>query len=80
MTYLENIQNAMRYISNNKQVLFIGQSTSVPGNLIHKSLIKDRKTKNPLLAEDAQMGMAISPFFEWIFVCAILDLFLFVST
>ena len=51
----------MRYISNNKQVLFIGQSTSVPGNLIHKSLIKVKERQKIELPvfEDAQMGMAI---------------------
>lgn len=61
MTYLENIQNTMRHISNNKQVLFIGQSTSVPGNLIHKSLIKVKERQKIELPvfEDTQMGMAI---------------------
>ena len=58
--YLNNIQNIMKSISNNKKSIFIGQSVSYPGNLIYKSLLKVPKSKKfevPVF-EDNQMGIS----------------------
>ena len=44
--YLNNIQNIMKSISNNKKSIFIGQSVSYPGNLIYKSLLKVQNLRN----------------------------------
>lgn len=61
MTYFESIQYSMKYIARNKNVLFLGQSVSVPGNLIFKSLskVKEKQKIELPVFEETQMGMAI---------------------
>lgn len=61
MTYKEEIQKSMQFLAKNKNVLFLGQSVSVPGNLIFHSLSKvNKKNKIELpVFEDTQMGISI---------------------
>lgn len=38
MNYFDEIKRSMKFISRSKKTLFLGQSVSVPGNLIFKTL------------------------------------------
>ena len=61
MTYKKEIIRSMKLISKNKKSIFIGQSVSVPGNLLFQSLKdvpKNLKLELPIF-EETQMGIAI---------------------
>ena len=45
MSYFEEIKRSMKYISRSKKTIFLGQSVSVPGNLIFKTLENISKHK-----------------------------------
>ena len=45
MTYSEEIKKSMKFLGKNKNTLFLGQSVSVPGNLLFDSLNKVNKKK-----------------------------------
>lgn len=61
MSYLKEIQRSMRFLSRNKNVIFMGQSVVYPGSSIFVSL-KDvpnsKKIELPVM-EETQTGMAI---------------------
>ncbi len=61
MTYLNQIQKSMRYLSKKKNVVFLGQSVVYPGSSIFISL-KDvplkKKIEMPVM-EEVQMGISI---------------------
>lgn len=45
MTYFGEINKSMKFMAQKKKILFLGQSTEVPGNLIYKSLEGVKKQK-----------------------------------
>ena len=61
MSYLKEIQRSMKFLSRNKNVIFMGQSVVYPGSSIFVSL-KDvpnsKKIELPVM-EETQTGMAI---------------------
>ena len=61
MSYLKEIQKSMKFLSRNKNVIFMGQSVVYPGSSIFVSL-KDvpnsKKIELPVM-EETQTGMAI---------------------
>lgn len=61
MSYLKEIQKSMKFLSRNKNVIFLGQSVVFPGSSIYVSL-KDvpesKKIEIPVM-EEVQTGMAI---------------------
>lgn len=61
MTYLNQIQKSMNYLSKKKNVIFLGQSVIYPGSSIFVSL-KDvpieKKIEMPVM-EEVQMGISI---------------------
>ena len=61
MSYFEEIKRSMKYISRSKKTIFLGQSVSVPGNLIFKTLENISKLKKLELPvfEETQLGMSI---------------------
>ena len=61
MTYIKEIQKSMQFLAKNRNTLFLGQSVSIPGNLIFNSLNKvNQKKKIELpIFEDTQMGISI---------------------
>ena len=61
MSYFEEIKRSMKYISRSKKTIFLGQSVSVPGNLIFKTLeniSKHKKLELPVF-EETQLGMSL---------------------
>ena len=61
MTYSEEIKKSMKFLGKNKNTLFLGQSVSVPGNLLFDSLNKvnnKKKIELPIF-EETQMGISI---------------------
>lgn len=59
--YNLKIQKAMKILSKNKNVIFLGQSVVYPGNLIFKSLaeINNKKKIELPVFEETQMGMSL---------------------
>ena len=61
MTYFGEINKSMKFMAQKKKILFLGQSTEVPGNLIFKSLegVKKQKKIEMPVFEETQMGISI---------------------
>ncbi len=61
MNYFDEIKRSMKFISGSKKTLFLGQSVSVPGNLIFKTLegISEQKKIELPVFEETQLGLSI---------------------
>tara|TARA_B100000989_G_scaffold92678_1_gene67058 strand:+ start:6877 stop:7401 length:525 start_codon:yes stop_codon:yes gene_type:complete len=61
MNYFDEIKRSMKLISKSKKTLFLGQSVSVPGNLIFKTLegISEQKKIELPVFEETQLGLSI---------------------
>jgi len=61
MTYQDLVTKAMEMLSQDKRVLFLGQTVSYPGSLVYKTLGNIplcRRIELPVI-EDAQLGLSI---------------------
>ena len=61
MNYFDEIKRSMKFISRSKKTLFLGQSVSVPGNLIFKTLegVSEQKKLELPVFEETQLGLSI---------------------
>lgn len=61
LTYKEELDRAMEYLSKDNRTIFIGQSVKYSGNSIYntlKNISDDKKLETPVF-EEVQMGMSI---------------------
>ena len=61
MKYKSEIIKSMNYLALKKNTIFLGQSVSIPGNLIYgtlKNIPKSKKLELPVF-EETQMGISI---------------------
>jgi pyruvate/2-oxoglutarate/acetoin dehydrogenase E1 component len=61
MTYFQELQKSMKYLSKSKKVVFIGQAVKFPGTAMYNTLagIDKKKLIELPVAEEMQMGMSL---------------------
>ena len=61
MQYFNELKRSMKYLSNNKKVIFLGQAVQCPGTAISETLknINKKKLLELPVAEEMQMGLSI---------------------